>query len=155
MIGEKIILKKPMFYTRDSHYPAGMVDGAQIPQYFGDMIIELMMRAAGCRGRIRRYKTVDFTFPVYIGDVVEYQAWIESRDGCSFEVHFEAYVVQTMTDEFKLRHKFGITRPETKKDLGYEGPMLCDPPIHCGAAIAIVEVRPEEYRGPQDVAFSN
>lgn len=154
MIGEKMILKKMMTVTHDSHYPSGMVDGAQIPQYFSGMLGELMTRAAGCRGRLRRFKSVDFTYPVWVGDVVEYQAWIENRDNYSYEIHCEAYIVQSFTDDFKLRYKHGTVRPETKKLMGYEGTMLCDPPIHCGAAVAIIEVLPEEYHGPQDPQYA-
>ena len=154
MIGEKVTLKKPMTYAHDSHYPSGMVDGGQIPQYFGELLGELMTRAAGCTGRIRCYKTVDYTYPVWVSDIVEYQAWIEKRDGYSFEVHFDAYIVQTFTDEFKQAHRHGSVRPEHNNFLGYEGTMLCDPPIHCGGAVAIVEVSPKAYRGPQDPKFA-
>lgn len=153
MIGRKITLKKPMTFAHDSHYPSGMVDGAQIPQYFMEIRHELMTRAAGCQGRLRGFKSIDFTHPVWVGDVVEYEGWIESREENLYELCFEARIVQTCTDDFRIRYKYGTVKPETAKLKGYEGPMLCEPPVVCGSAVAVIEVLPGEARGAQDPEF--
>ncbi len=160
MIGNKVIFRKMMTVENDAHYLGNLVNGGRMLDYFGDVGTELMVRATGDGSLFRAYKNVEFLAPIHVGDFMEYHGWIEKAGRTSFEVHFEAYKIFTMTDEFKLKHGFldafpqGAPDPKDVKHYASEAAMVaCDPPLLCGTAVGIMVV-PLEYRiGPLDPAF--
>ena len=153
MLGEKYVIRKLLTSENDGHYPGYLINGARITDYFDDVVHELINMAAG-NGRIRSYKDIQFTFPVWQGDTMEYQGWIERVEGNIYEIHLEALKIKTFTDDFKVHYQFGHVSIQSAKLRGYEGPEVLDPPIICGSAVAFVEVVPDEYFGPADPKYS-
>lgn len=152
MIGVKIIHTKMMTVEQDGHYLGNLINGGRILDYFGDVGTELMVRATGDGSLFRAYKDVEFLAPVYIGDFMEYHAWIEKKGNTSFEVHFEAWKTITMTDDFKVSHQFNhaADKPDLK---GYEGRLVLDPPVLCGKATGIMVVAKELQKTAPDPRF--
>lgn len=152
MLGEKVIIRKMMTYENDGHYLGYLINGSRITDYFGDITGELMARATGDGSLLRAYRDINFLAPVYVGDVMEYHGWIEKKFNTSYEVHFEAWKIMTNTDDYKIAHGFNhaADNPDFK---GYEGKLLCNPPVLCGTAIGTLVVLPQNYRGPLDPKF--
>jgi acyl-CoA hydrolase len=55
----------------DAHYAGGLVAGAKLMEYFGDVATELLIRLDGDEGLFAGYDNVAFKAPVYAGDYLE------------------------------------------------------------------------------------
>ena len=76
-----------------AHYAGNLVDGAYCLGLFGDAATELCIRTDGDEGLFASYDTVQFTAPVYGGDVVEVTATLSAAGRRSRRVEFTAAVV--------------------------------------------------------------
>ena len=76
--------------SRDAHYAGGLVDGAKLLEYFGDVATELCILADGDEGLFAGYEQVEFLHPVYAGDFLEIEGeitrWGRTSLGMSFSV---------------------------------------------------------------------
>ncbi|HHT85304.1 MAG TPA: 3-aminobutyryl-CoA ammonia lyase [Firmicutes bacterium] len=77
----------------DAHYGGGLVAGAKIMEYFGDVATELCIRSDGDEGLFAAYESVEFKAPVYAGDFLEVRGRIVSKGRRSRKVEMEAYKV--------------------------------------------------------------
>ncbi len=77
----------------DVHYAGGLVDGAKIMQFFGDVATELLIRSDGDEGLFRAYDLVEFLSPVHAGDYIEVYGKIIEIGRTSRKMFFEAYKV--------------------------------------------------------------
>lgn len=77
----------------DVHYAGGLVDGAKMMQFFGDVATELLIRSDGDEGLFRAYNMVEFLVPVHAGDYVEIYGKITEFGKSSRKMYFEAYKV--------------------------------------------------------------
>lgn len=152
MIGAKVIHTKMMTVENDGHYLGNLVHGGRLLDYWGDVGTELMIRATGDGSLFRAYKEVQFLAPVYIGDFMEYHAWIEKKGNTSFEVHFEAWKTISTTDDYKISHGFNHAADHPQL-MGYEGRVLLDPPVLCGTAVGIMVVAKENQKPAPDPRF--
>mgnify|MGYP001332754020 FL=1 len=78
---------------RDVHYAGGLVDGARLMNFFGDVATELLIRRDGDEGLFVAYDAVEFKAPVYAGDYLEISGWIDQEGSSSRHMQFEAYKV--------------------------------------------------------------
>ncbi len=76
--------------AHDAHYGGNLVDGARMLALFGDVATELLIRMDGDEGLFVAYDSVEFLAPVYAGDYVEAEGWIESVGNTSRKMRFEA-----------------------------------------------------------------
>ncbi len=76
--------------AHDAHYGGNLVDGARMLALFGDVATELLIAMDGDEGLFVAYDSVEFLAPVYAGDYVEAQGWIDSVGNTSRKMHFEA-----------------------------------------------------------------
>jgi 3-aminobutyryl-CoA ammonia-lyase len=76
--------------AHDAHYGGNLVDGARMLALFGDVATELLIRMDGDEGLFVAYDSVEFLAPVYAGDYVEAEGWIESVGNTSRKMKFEA-----------------------------------------------------------------
>lgn len=74
----------------DAHYGGNLVDGARMLALFGDVATELLIRLDGDEGLFAAYDSVEFCAPVYAGDYIEAEGWIESIGNTSRRMRFEA-----------------------------------------------------------------
>jgi len=155
MIGEKVV-HKLMMTGADGHYVGNLVNGTRMLDFFGDVATELLVRMDGDLSLFRSYKEVDFLAPVYVGDFMEYHGWIERKGKTSYEVHFEAWKVITMPDDFKLKSNFldGVQGEPHLLNLQQSAALVCNPPILCGKAIGVLVIPEDCQRGPQDPKFA-
>ncbi len=76
--------------SRDAHYAGGLVDGAKLLEYFGDVATELCILADGDEGLFAGYDKIEFLQPVYAGDFLEIEGevtrWGRTSLGMSFVV---------------------------------------------------------------------
>ncbi len=77
----------------DVHYAGGLVDGAKIMQFFGDVATELLIISDGDEGLFRAYDMVEFLAPVHAGDYIEVYGKITEFGNTSRKMYFEAYKV--------------------------------------------------------------
>lgn len=85
--------------AHDAHYGGNLVDGARMLALFGDVATELLIRMDGDEGLFVAYDNVEFLAPVYAGDYVEAEGWIESVGNTSRKMRFEARkVIAARTD---------------------------------------------------------
>ncbi len=77
----------------DVHYAGGLVDGAKIMQFFGDVATELLIRNDGDEGLFRAYDMVEFLQPVHAGDYLEIYGKIIDAGRTSRKMYFEAFKV--------------------------------------------------------------
>lgn len=77
----------------DVHYGGGLVAGAKIMEYFGDVATELCIRYDGDEGLLAAYDLVEFKKPVYAGDFLEIRGRITQVGRRSRKVEMEAYKV--------------------------------------------------------------
>ena len=77
----------------DVHYAGGLVDGAKIMQFFGDVATELLIRNDGDEGLFRAYDLVEFLAPIHAGDYIEVYGKIIEVGRTSRKMFFEAYKV--------------------------------------------------------------
>jgi 3-aminobutyryl-CoA ammonia-lyase len=76
--------------AHDAHYGGNLVDGARMLALFGDVATELLIRMDGDEGLFVAYSSVEFLAPVFAGDYVEAEGWIESIGNTSRNMRFEA-----------------------------------------------------------------
>ena len=76
--------------AHDSHYAGGLVDGAKMLQFFGDVATEILIRFDGDEGLFRAYECVEFLAPVYAGDFIEVEARLIRVGKTSRQMVFEA-----------------------------------------------------------------
>jgi 3-aminobutyryl-CoA ammonia-lyase len=76
--------------AHDAHYGGNLVDGARMLALFGDVATELLIRMDGDEGLFVAYDSVEFLAPVFAGDYVEAEGWIESVGNTSRKMRFEA-----------------------------------------------------------------
>lgn len=104
--------------AHDAHYGGNLVDGARMLALFGDVATELLIRMDGDEGLFVAYDSVEFLAPVYAGDYVEAQGWIESVGNTSRKMRFEA-------------RKVIATRPDVNESAA---DVLADPVVVCRAS---------------------
>jgi 3-aminobutyryl-CoA ammonia-lyase len=75
---------------RDAHYGGDLVDGARVLRLFGDIITEIAVRTDGDEGLLTGYSSIEFTGPVYAGDIVEAVGTLIHRTRLRRTVEFEA-----------------------------------------------------------------
>lgn len=143
MIGEKAVLRT-MMRGCDGHYVGGLVNGAKIMDFFGDVATELMVRVDGDISLFVGYKDVKFTAPVYVGDFMEYHAWIEKVGNTSYVLKLEAYKVITMCD-----------RLPGNEGLEHTAATVLNPPMLCGSATGTLVIPKKCQRGEQDPKFAH
>ncbi len=83
----------------DVHYAGGLVDGAKIMQFFGDVATELLIRNDGDEGLFRAYDLVEFLAPIHAGDYIEIYGKIIEVGKTSRKMFFEAYKVIAPSEE--------------------------------------------------------
>jgi len=79
--------------SHDAHYGGGLVDGAKMLNFFGDVATELLIAFDGDEGLFRAYDSVEFLAPVYAGDYIEAKGKIVSSGNTSRKMEFEAWKV--------------------------------------------------------------
>lgn len=85
--------------AHDAHYGGNLVDGARMLALFGDVATELLIRMDGDEGLFVAYDSVEFLAPVFAGDYIEAEGWIESVGNTSRKMRFEARkVIAARTD---------------------------------------------------------
>lgn len=85
----KSILKVRMS-SHDAHYGGGLVDGAKMLQFFGDVATELLIMNDGDEGLFKAYEMVEFMAPVYAGEYIEIEGVIIEQGNSSRKMKFEA-----------------------------------------------------------------
>lgn len=75
------------------HYGGGLVDGAHVVKFFGDIATELLIRHDGDEGLFVAYDSIEFKSPVYAGDYLEIRGWIDRVGKTSRHMQFEAHKV--------------------------------------------------------------
>jgi 3-aminobutyryl-CoA ammonia-lyase len=78
---------------QDVHYGGGIVAGAKMMEYFGDVATELCIRYDGDEGLMAAYDLVEFKRPVHAGDFLEVRGRITDVGRRSRKVEMEAYKV--------------------------------------------------------------
>ena len=76
--------------SHDAHYGGGLVDGAKMLGFFGDVATELLIRHDGDEGLFRAYDSVEFLAPVYAGDYLEIEGTLTQVGNTSRKMSFEA-----------------------------------------------------------------
>ena len=76
--------------AQDAHYGGNLVDGARVLALFGDVATELLIRMDGDEGLFVAYDSVEFLAPVFAGDYIEAEGWIERAGTTSRGMRFEA-----------------------------------------------------------------
>ncbi|NLM43438.1 MAG: 3-aminobutyryl-CoA ammonia lyase [Clostridiales bacterium] len=95
---EKAIIRLRMS-TQDAHYGGNLVDGARMLGLFGDVATELLIRHDGDEGLFVAYDSVEFLAPVFAGDYIEAEGYIEKTGNTSRKMKFEARkVIQSRPD---------------------------------------------------------
>ena len=92
--------------AKDAHYGGNLVDGAHMVHLFGD------------EGLFRAYDQIDFLAPVYAGDYIEAEGWIDREGNTSRHMQFEA-------------RKVAIARPDISPSAADE---LEEPIVVCRAS---------------------
>jgi len=77
----------------DAHYGGGLVAGAKIMEYFGDVATELCIKHDGDEGLFAAYDNVEFKAPVFAGDFLEIRGKIVEVGRRSRKIELEAYKV--------------------------------------------------------------
>ena len=76
--------------AHDAHYGGNLVDGARMLALFGDVATELLIRMDGDEGLFVAYDSVEFLAPVFAGDYIEAEGWVEKVGNTSRKMRFEA-----------------------------------------------------------------
>jgi 3-aminobutyryl-CoA ammonia-lyase len=104
--------------AKDAHYGGNLVDGAHMVHLFGDVATELLIMRDGDEGLFRAYDNIDFLAPVYAGDYIEAEGWIDKEGNTSRHMQFEA-------------RKVAIARPDISPSAADE---LDEPIVVCRAS---------------------
>jgi 3-aminobutyryl-CoA ammonia-lyase len=91
-LNEEVMIRVRMS-SHDAHYGGGLVDGAKMLNFFGDVATELLIAYDGDEGLFRAYDNVEFLAPVYAGDFIEAKGRIISAGNSSRKMEFEAWKV--------------------------------------------------------------
>ena len=95
---EKAIIRLRMS-AHDAHYGGNLVDGARMLGLFGAVATELLIRNDGDEGLFCAYDSVEFLAPVFAGDYIEAEGYIEKMGNTSRKMKFEARkVIHSRTD---------------------------------------------------------
>ncbi|HHY78352.1 MAG TPA: 3-aminobutyryl-CoA ammonia lyase [Clostridiales bacterium] len=95
---EKALIRVRMS-AHDAHYGGNLVDGARMLGLFGDVATELLIRHDGDEGLFVAYDSVEFLAPVFAGDYIEAEGYIEKVGNTSRKMKFEARkVIQARPD---------------------------------------------------------
>ncbi len=95
---DKVLIRLRMS-AHDAHYGGNLVDGARMLGLFGDVATELLIRNDGDEGLFVAYDMVEFLAPVYAGDFIEAEGYIEKSGNTSRKMVFEARkVIQARPD---------------------------------------------------------
>lgn len=95
---DKVLIRLRMS-AHDAHYGGNLVDGARMLGLFGDVATELLIRNDGDEGLFVAYDMVEFLAPVYAGDFIEAEGYIEKSGNTSRKMKFEARkVIQARPD---------------------------------------------------------
>lgn len=89
---EKVMLRVRISEA-EVHYGGGLVDGAHVLKFFGDVATELLIRNDGDEGLFVAYDSIEFAGPVYAGDYLEIRGWIDKLGNTSRHMQFEAHKV--------------------------------------------------------------
>lgn len=73
----------------DAHYAGGLVAGAKLTEFFGDVATELLIRLDGDEGLFAAYDAIEFKAPVYAGDYLEITGTITRVGNTSRAMSFE------------------------------------------------------------------
>jgi 3-aminobutyryl-CoA ammonia-lyase len=76
--------------AKDAHYGGNLVDGAHMVHLFGDVATELLIMRDGDEGLFCAYDNIEFLAPVYAGDFIEAEGWIDREGNTSRHMIFEA-----------------------------------------------------------------
>jgi len=104
--------------AHDAHYGGNLVDGARMLALLGDVATELLIRMDGDEGLFVAYDSVEFLAPVFAGDYIEAEGWIEKVGNTSRKMRFEA-------------RKVIAARPEVNESAA---DVLAEPVIVCRAS---------------------
>lgn len=77
----------------DAHYAGGLVAGAKMMEYFGDVATELLIKLDGDEGLFVAYDMVEFKAPVYAGDYLEIHGELTSTGNTSRKMAFTVHKV--------------------------------------------------------------
>jgi 3-aminobutyryl-CoA ammonia-lyase len=116
--------------AHDAHYGGNLVDGARMLALFGDVATELLIRMDGDEGLFVAYDSVEFLAPVFAGDYIEAEGWIERVGNTSRGMRFEA-------------RKVIAARPEINESAA---DVLAEPIVVCRASGTCVT--PKEKKRP-------
>lgn len=84
----------------DAHYGGGLVAGAKIMEYMGDVATELCIKHDGDEGLFAGYDSVEFKTPVFAGDFLEVKGRIVEVGRRSRKIELEAYkVIESQYDK--------------------------------------------------------
>ncbi|NLD19470.1 MAG: hypothetical protein GX663_04395 [Clostridiales bacterium] len=144
MVGEKVVFHS-MMSEKDGHYVGGLVNGARILHFWGDVGTELMVRVDGDISLFLGYDEVEFTAPVHVGDFMEYTGWIEEVGSQSYKCKFEAWKVGAMLD----RTDADMTGIE------HTAATACTEKVLCGKAKGSLFIATANQRGETDPAFTH
>ncbi len=89
------VLLRVRISEEEVHYGGGLVDGAHVVKFFGDVATELLIRNDGDEGLFVAYDFIEFKEPVYAGDYLEIRGWIDRVGKTSRHMQFEAFKVIT------------------------------------------------------------
>ena len=146
MVGEKVVFHA-MISQKDAHYVGGLVNGARMFHYWGDVGTELMVRVDGDISLFLGYEEAEFLAPVYVGDFMEYVGWIEKVGRQSYTCQFETWKIATQLDRTDADLS-GINTPQTAAT-------ALVPPIKCGSATGTLFISKADQRGPQKEGFKD
>lgn len=76
--------------NEQAHYGGGLVSGAKLLEFFGDVATELLIKKDGDEGLFRAYDNVEFLAPVYAGDYLEIEGEITKAGNTSRTMQFVA-----------------------------------------------------------------
>ena len=77
----------------DAHYAGGLVAGAKMMEYFGDVATEILIRLDGDEGLFVAYDLVEFKAPVYAGDYLEIRGELATTGNTSRKMTFTVHKV--------------------------------------------------------------
>lgn len=77
----------------DAHYAGGLVAGAKMTEYFGDVATEILIRLDGDEGLFVAYDNIEFKAPVYAGDYLEIRGELVSVGNTSRKMAFTVHKV--------------------------------------------------------------
>ena len=77
----------------DAHYAGGLVAGAKMMEFFGDVATELLIRLDGDEGLFVAYDSVEFKAPVYAGDYLEIRGELTAVGNTSRKMTFTVHKV--------------------------------------------------------------